>query len=82
MQCGLTDLWLIDATYEPAAQANQAAGNSDIRAPFNGKLIRIAVADGQTVHQGRNPGGAGIDEAGTPDRRAACRQSQRQSRSA
>ena len=52
MQCGLTDLWLIDATYEPAAQSNQAAGSSDIRAPFNGKLIRIAVTDGQMVHQG------------------------------
>lgn len=52
VQCGLTDLWLIDATYEPAAQSNQAAGSSDIRAPFNGKLIRIAVTDGQMVHQG------------------------------
>ena len=52
VQMGATDLWLTDASFEPAAQSGQAGGNSDIRAPFNGKLIRVAVADGQAVEKG------------------------------
>lgn len=52
VQMGAADLWLTDVSFEPAAQSGQAGGNSDIRAPFNGKLIRVAVADGQAVEKG------------------------------
>lgn len=51
-QSGGTDLWLVDISFEPAAQSEQSRGSTDIRAPFNGKLIRVEVADGQTVQQG------------------------------
>lgn len=52
VQMGATDLWLTDVSFDPAAQAGQAGGNTDIRAPFNGKLIRVAVVDGQAVEKG------------------------------
>ncbi len=47
IQAGQTDLWLSDASFEPAAGAGSAGKALELRAPFNGKVIALsAVADG------------------------------------
>jgi 3-methylcrotonyl-CoA carboxylase alpha subunit/geranyl-CoA carboxylase alpha subunit len=51
VQCGGVDLWLEDATYAPTVHAGSQSGPREIRAPFNGKLVRMADV-GQTVARG------------------------------
>jgi 3-methylcrotonyl-CoA carboxylase alpha subunit/geranyl-CoA carboxylase alpha subunit len=51
MQCGAVDWWIDDLSFAPpAAGAAQAA--SELRAPFNGKVVRVAAQPGQTLAAG------------------------------
>ncbi|MBU0587380.1 MAG: ATP-grasp domain-containing protein [Gammaproteobacteria bacterium] len=52
VQAAATDLWLEDASFEPAAGAGSASQAMELRAPFNGKLIAIKVAAGAPVKRG------------------------------
>lgn len=51
VQTGSVDLFLEDATLEPAASGGVATAR-ELRAPFNGKVIAVHVAPGQTVKRG------------------------------
>ena len=52
IQCGAVDLWLQDASFEPAARPGQAGVSDALRAPFNGKLLALHVAAGAAVKRG------------------------------
>ncbi|GAB3468208.1 acetyl/propionyl/methylcrotonyl-CoA carboxylase subunit alpha [Polaromonas eurypsychrophila] len=52
VQVGATDVWLMDASFEPAAGAASASRAMELRAPFNGKLLVVKVAAGATVQRG------------------------------
>ena len=52
LQVGAVDLWLEDASFEPVAQAGIALNATELRAPFNGRLIRLDVRIGQAVQRG------------------------------
>jgi 3-methylcrotonyl-CoA carboxylase alpha subunit/geranyl-CoA carboxylase alpha subunit len=52
LQVGATELWLHDASFEPAPRAGQAAGAAELRAPFNGKVLAIAAVVGQSIKRG------------------------------
>lgn len=51
VQTGSVDLFLEDATLEPAASGGVAAAR-ELRAPFNGKVIAVHAAPGQAVKRG------------------------------
>jgi 3-methylcrotonyl-CoA carboxylase alpha subunit/geranyl-CoA carboxylase alpha subunit len=51
-QAGPVDGWVEDASWEPAARADQANGASELRAPFNGRVAAVPVAAGDTLPQG------------------------------
>ena len=46
------DLFIEDASFEPASGAGLAAGANELRAPFNGKLIAVHAALGAVVKRG------------------------------
>ncbi|WP_397409898.1 biotin carboxylase N-terminal domain-containing protein [Polaromonas sp.] len=52
VQVGAVDVWLKDASLEPAAGV--ASGNQamELRAPFNGKVIAVKVSAGASVKRG------------------------------
>ena len=52
VQVGAVELWLQDASFEPAPRAGQIAGAAELRAPFNGKVIAVLTAPGCTVRRG------------------------------
>jgi 3-methylcrotonyl-CoA carboxylase alpha subunit/geranyl-CoA carboxylase alpha subunit len=52
VQVGAVELWLQDASFEPAPRAGQIAGAAELRAPFNGKVIAVQTAAGRTVRRG------------------------------
>jgi 3-methylcrotonyl-CoA carboxylase alpha subunit/geranyl-CoA carboxylase alpha subunit len=52
LQVGAVDLWLENASFEPVAQAGTAVNATELRAPFNGRLIRLDVSIGQAVQRG------------------------------
>ena len=52
VQVGPVDLWLDDASFEPSSQGGAGQGAAELRAPFSGKVIRVAVQPGQTVARG------------------------------
>ncbi len=52
VQVGATDLWLSDASLEPAAGAASASQARDLRASFNGKVIAIKAGAGEQVRRG------------------------------
>ncbi len=52
VQVGAVDLFLEDASYQSAAAGAGGAGAHELRAPFNGKVIAVHVAEGQAVKQG------------------------------
>ena len=52
MQAEGVDWWLDDVSFEPMAQAGQAQAATELRAPFNGKVLKIAVQPGQSVAAG------------------------------
>ena len=47
------ELWLQDCSTQPAAGAGSAQAASELRAPFNGRVIRIAAAPGEQLAQGQ-----------------------------
>ena len=51
-QAGGVDGWVEDASWEPAARADAAGGASELRAPFNGKVVALPVAAGQALAAG------------------------------
>lgn len=51
-QTGGVDGWVEDASWEPAARAGAAGGTTELRAPFNGKIIALPVAAGQALAAG------------------------------
>ncbi len=51
-QCGSVDLVFADASFDAANAGAGAGAASELRAPFNGKVIGIKVAAGATVAQG------------------------------
>ena len=52
VQVGATDLWLTDASLAPAAGAATGSLATELRAPFNGKVIAIHAAAGQAAKRG------------------------------
>jgi geranyl-CoA carboxylase alpha subunit len=52
VQCGAVDLLLEDASFEPPAQAGDAAASGELRAPFNGKIVALKASAGQGVRRG------------------------------
>ncbi|AOG22788.1 ATP-binding protein [Acidovorax sp. RAC01] len=51
-QVGGVDGWVEDASWEPAARAGAAGGVTELRAPFNGKVVALPVAAGQALAAG------------------------------
>lgn len=51
-QAGGVDGWVEDASWEPAARADAAGGVTELRAPFNGKVVALPVAAGQALTAG------------------------------
>jgi geranyl-CoA carboxylase alpha subunit len=51
-QTGGVDGWVEDASWEPATRANAAGGATELRAPFNGKVVALPVAAGQVLAAG------------------------------
>ena len=52
VQAGAVDLFMEDATFDPPARASDGAAVSELRAPFNGKVIAIRAAPGAKVSRG------------------------------
>jgi 3-methylcrotonyl-CoA carboxylase alpha subunit/geranyl-CoA carboxylase alpha subunit len=52
VQLGAVDLFLDDASFEPAARAGGAAAGTELRAPFNGKVIAVKAQPGAKVARG------------------------------
>jgi geranyl-CoA carboxylase alpha subunit len=51
-QTGSVDGWVEDASWEPTARSGAAGGADELRAPFNGKVVALPVAAGQTLAAG------------------------------
>ncbi|WP_426306395.1 biotin carboxylase N-terminal domain-containing protein [Acidovorax facilis] len=51
-QTGGVDGWVEDASWEPAARAGAAGDATELRAPFNGKVVALPVAAGQALAAG------------------------------
>ncbi len=51
-QSGGVDGWVEDASWEPAARADAAGGATELRAPFNGKVVALPAAAGQALAAG------------------------------
>ena len=49
---GAVDGWVEDASWEPAARAGVAGGTTELRAPFNGKVVALPVSAGQALAAG------------------------------
>ena len=52
MQAEGVDWWLDDVSFEPVAKTGQAQAAIELRAPFNGKVLKIAVQPGQSISAG------------------------------
>ncbi len=52
VHAGAVDLFVEDASFDPPAAAGGGAAGGELRAPFNGKVIAVPVAEGQAVRQG------------------------------
>ena len=52
MQAEGVDWWLDDVSFEPMAQAGQAPAATELRAPFNGKVLQIGAQPGQPLAAG------------------------------
>ncbi len=51
-QTGSVDGWVEDASWEPAARAGATGGATELRAPFNGKVVALPVVAGQALAAG------------------------------
>jgi 3-methylcrotonyl-CoA carboxylase alpha subunit/geranyl-CoA carboxylase alpha subunit len=52
VQVGAVDVWLKDASFEPAAGVASGSQAMELRAPFNGKVIAVKVSAGASVRRG------------------------------
>jgi 3-methylcrotonyl-CoA carboxylase alpha subunit/geranyl-CoA carboxylase alpha subunit len=52
IQIGSVDLFIDDASFQPAAGAGGASAANELRAPFNGKVIAVKAQPGTTVARG------------------------------
>jgi 3-methylcrotonyl-CoA carboxylase alpha subunit/geranyl-CoA carboxylase alpha subunit len=52
LQCETIDFVVDDASFEPAARAFDAAAHTELRAPFNGKVIAVKAQPGAKVARG------------------------------
>lgn len=52
VQVDATDVWLQDASFEPAAGASSGSQTMELKAPFNGKVIAVKVGAGASVSRG------------------------------
>jgi 3-methylcrotonyl-CoA carboxylase alpha subunit/geranyl-CoA carboxylase alpha subunit len=52
VQAAGSDLWLENETFMPLSSANRSSGATDLKAPFNGKVVALAVQAGQAVRRG------------------------------
>jgi geranyl-CoA carboxylase alpha subunit len=52
VQCGGTDMFLDDVSFDPPEGAGGGAGGNELRAPFNGKVAGVPAQPGATVAQG------------------------------
>jgi geranyl-CoA carboxylase alpha subunit len=52
MQAGAVDLLVDDVSFEPASHGGGAANASELRAPFNGKVIAVKAQPGAKVARG------------------------------
>ena len=52
VQCGGIDLVLDDVSFDPPEGAGGGAGGSELRAPFNGKVVAVPAQPGAAVAQG------------------------------
>ena len=52
VQVGAVDVWLKDASLEPAAGVASGSQAMELRAPFNGKVIAVKVSAGASVKRG------------------------------
>ncbi|NMM89966.1 carbamoyl-phosphate synthase large subunit [Rhodococcus sp. SRB_17] len=52
LQAGAVDWWLEDASLQPAARAGAASGATELRAPFNGRVVQVAAVAGQALAAG------------------------------
>ena len=51
-QAGGVDWWFDDLSFEPVAAAGGAQAAAELRAPFNGRVVRLAVQAGQPIAAG------------------------------
>jgi len=51
-QMGGVDGWVEDASWEPAARAGGNSGATELRAPFNGRVVALPAAVGQPLAAG------------------------------
>lgn len=51
-QTGGVDGWVEDASWEPAVRAGAAGGATELRAPFNGRVVAVSAAPGQALAAG------------------------------
>ena len=52
LQAGPVDWWLDDVSLLPAARAGAGAGATELRAPFNGRVVNVAAVVGQMLAAG------------------------------
>ena len=51
-QAGGVDGWVEDVSYAPAPRAGAAGGATELRAPFNGRVVAVPVVAGQVLAAG------------------------------
>ncbi len=52
LQAGAVDWWLEDASLLPALRAGAGTGATELRAPFNGRVVQVAAVVGQLLAAG------------------------------
>ena len=52
LQAGAVDWWAEDVSYLPPENSGAAGQASELRAPFNGRVVQLAVEPGQTLQAG------------------------------
>jgi 3-methylcrotonyl-CoA carboxylase alpha subunit/geranyl-CoA carboxylase alpha subunit len=53
-QAGGVDWWFDDVSFEPTADGGNAQAATELKAPFNGRVVRIAAETGQKLRAGES----------------------------
>jgi len=53
LKVGSIDLSARETLYEPRASAGSGGAETEVRAPMNGKVVAVLVAEGQTIEKGQ-----------------------------